>query len=358
MVFRGNGYCPGHITGFFSIYDHPSDPMKKGSRGSGVNLSLGALSIVALTPPDGKNDDELHLELNVHGDDEFKINEDLYKEVLMDLLPEGGKGWAVSLRVRLQLPVGQGFGMSGAGGMATSMAVWDALHSRIKIWDRRIRFGAERETYFSQGDRPQKMHEIYNTILRDRDGESRVPINYGDCVKASHKADISIMGGLGDVVAQARGGVTVRLAPGVPPYGDIHNLLLNVDKPTKVVSIIAGDPITTSSILSEKDHRERINKAGKNALRNILMSPTSDRFMKESRIFSDQSGLQTDEVREIMEIGDEADRTSMIMIGNSAFSLISGEDMKSRVKKLEGAWEGRGNIITTDIDTFGARPIY
>jgi len=48
MILRGNGFCPGHITGFFTIHDEGSNVLKKGSRGAGVNLSLGVMSMVAL----------------------------------------------------------------------------------------------------------------------------------------------------------------------------------------------------------------------------------------------------------------------------------------------------------------------
>ena len=357
MVLRGNGYCPGHITGFFSIYDRPKEVSKKGSRGAGVNLSQGAIAIAAFTPPDN-SDDDLFIELNLSGNEGFRINEDIYRNVLKQLLPNEGKGWAVSLRVRLQLNIGQGFGMSGAGALATSMAVWDAFHSHVKVWDRKIRFGAEREEFFSPRDVNRQMDDLYRTILERRDGEENIPVHYRDCVYAAHSADISTMGGLGDVVAQARGGFEIRLSPGLPPSGDIHNLVINLDRPQKVVILCMGKPVSTSSVLSDNDLRDSINRSGKIALRNLLFQPSIEEFMKESREFTLNSGLANEGLKEALRRGESIENVSMVMIGNSLFSVIDGENVDRRSEELKNIWSEYGKVSTCDIDTFGARPIY
>ena len=138
MVLRGSGFCPGHITGFFSYYDTAKDPWKRGSRGAGVNLDTGVIVICALVPPeDDVEKGDLSLELNVSGMGDKEPNSELYSRVLMDLLPDEGRGWAVSLRVRIQLPAGRGFGMSAAGALATAVSLWDAFHSHLPKWDRK-----------------------------------------------------------------------------------------------------------------------------------------------------------------------------------------------------------------------------
>jgi pantoate kinase len=48
----GKAFAPGHTTGFFEIRDMHRELLKKGSRGSGVCLSKGAITKVVLEPSD------------------------------------------------------------------------------------------------------------------------------------------------------------------------------------------------------------------------------------------------------------------------------------------------------------------
>ena len=50
MLLRGIGFCPGHVTGFFSIHDGDKNPLKNGSRGAGVALNSGVMVNTVLTP--------------------------------------------------------------------------------------------------------------------------------------------------------------------------------------------------------------------------------------------------------------------------------------------------------------------
>ncbi|HHD16061.1 MAG TPA: hypothetical protein ENK47_05075, partial [Euryarchaeota archaeon] len=97
MILRGNGFCPGHITGFFSIHDSGKDLLRIGSRGAGVNISLGALCLAAVEPP-GDTTEPMELKVNIKGGGSFESNEKLYRDVLTALLPDSGMGWKVSLR--------------------------------------------------------------------------------------------------------------------------------------------------------------------------------------------------------------------------------------------------------------------
>jgi pantoate kinase len=358
MVLRGNGFCPGHVTGFFSIHDRSTEISGRGSEGAGINLTMGAFAIATLDPPKEGNDDDLHLELNIHGDDDFKIDPNIYKGVLTRLLPDRGSGWAVSLRVRLQLPVGQGFGMSGAGAMATSIALWDAFHSHLKVWDRKIRFGAERERFISQGVNVGELDEFYSKILNRKDDDIGVSINYGDCVSAAHHVDVEVRGGLGDVVAQARGGIEVRLSAGIPPQGKIRNVLMGSNDNRKFVAVCVGKPIKTGDILTEPILKRGINRFGKMALKNFMSSPSMDRLIAESRNFSLKSGLSSSEIDSAIMSLEGREKASMMMIGNSAFTVIEGKNADKRVEHVERMWRDLGNIYICDIDTPGSRPVY
>jgi pantoate kinase len=111
-------------------------------------------------------------------------------------------------------------------------------------------------------------------------------------------------------------------------------------------------------VLSDRNIRDKINRSGKIALRNLLFSPSVDALMKESRDFTEKSELASEEVKRAMKSGDSIENTSMVMIGNSVFSVIDGEDIDRRAQELCDIWSEYGKVTSCDVDTFGARPIY
>ncbi|MFO8051912.1 MAG: hypothetical protein R6V01_09495 [Thermoplasmatota archaeon] len=399
MSLRGIGFCPGHITGFFSVHDKAKEIMSRGSRGAGVDLSLGAMSNLVLVPPEKEGSREsMTLKLAVNGVSDFEPDARIYGSVLEQLLPDKGKGWEARLRVTLQLPVGQGFGMSGAGAMSTAVAVWEALYTDVPEWDRRLRFKAQQESYFSLECGKFKMRplkrrltshvEIYKGNLKknvtpvgssgkasgmlEEGGEVRSakrwleksqaeedmgPVSYRDLVSAAHRTDILVRGGLGDVVAQARGGVEMRLAPGIPPFGEVHTVPINIDAPPQVAYLIVGDRMETSSVLGNRTKRKKINEAGETALKGLLEDPTPRRMLKESSQFSRSSKLQSMEVRgALTEVQDFTD-ASQIMIGNSVFAFVGGSLGADQREKVMETWGRRGKVEVCDIDLMGARPV-
>jgi pantoate kinase len=396
MVLRGNAFCPGHITGLFSVHDDTELFLGKGSRGSGVSVSLGALVNLALhRPEETGTKDSLVLDLNVRGLDQFPVDEMIYRQALTELLPENGAGWKAVVRVSLQLPVGQGFGMSAAGALATTVAVWEALHSELPRWDRKFRFQAQQEQFFSMRSdefrvRPlRKRITTHMEILQPTDFLStpiqpfgrpsgmlegsavREPkkwldesqavkpsesIRYADCVNVAHRIDIMRKGGLGDVIGAARGGVEIRMAPGVPPYGEIHTIPIGLDSVPSVVASVVGSPIETKTVLTSHVKRERIQGAGESALKRLMESPSTERMMAESRQFSIESGLHSLQVRSALSEADQFTTASQIMLGNSVFALLNPKDPE-RLKKVQEIWARKGKVFTMEVDLHGARPV-
>jgi pantoate kinase len=398
MTMRGMGFCPGHITGFFSIHDDVKEILARGSRGAGVNLALGAFSAVTLNPPEkaGKKD-PISFKLAVKGVNDFKVDPRIYGSVVEALLPDRGMGWEVNVRINLQLPVGQGFGMSGAGALSTAVAVWEALYSNITPWDRKLRFKAQQEKFFSMktGEfkvKPLKRRLVDRTEIWSGKGTELDPvkstgkasgmmqegggvkqaapwlnksqaeenmgmITYVDLIMSAHRADILTKGGLGDVVAQARGGIEMRLAPGIPPFGEVHTIPVNLDSPPSVALMTIGDPIDTKTVISNKMKRDLINAAGETALKNLMKDPTPERLMEESSQFSRLSRLQSLTVKgALMEVRKDA-LASQIMVGNSVFAFVGGTAGLDQKKAVIDTWKKRGDVEVCDIDLMGARPI-
>ncbi len=142
-------FAPGHITGFFEICS-ADDPALAGSRGAGLCLTRGAVSVV--------DRHTSRTSVTVDGDPGGSVTKDAIR-LLTDR--------PVEAQITLELPQSQGFGMSAAGTLATAIAVAD----------------------------------LYG-LPRDR------------AVRAAHVAEVQHATGLGDVVPSATGGIEIRETPG------------------------------------------------------------------------------------------------------------------------------------------------
>lgn len=248
-------FAPGHVTGFFTV-DRADDPMEAGSRGAGMALADGVT--VSVRPAD---------ERSVHLDD-VSVDVDAVEAVLDALRA------TVAVRVETSLPLGAGFGTSGAMALATALATNDVL------------------------DRGLSVDEI--TAL-------------------AHGAEVQANTGLGDVVAQACGGVPIRLEPGAPRY----NQLDGVPTPPREVEYLSLGELATAEIIGEDT--ERITAAGRRALSTLVDEPTMARFMETARTFSREAELLTEDVRSVItDVTEAGGDAAMAMLGETVIALDSG----------------------------------
>ena len=246
-------FVPGHITAFFSA--HPADdPSRAGSRGAGFTLSHGVE--VRVEPGEGS--------LSVNGE---RLTVPPVGRVLDALGVEG------RVTAETPLPLGAGFGVSGALALGTALSA--------------------------------------NAVFECGRSEN-------DLITVAHCAEVESGTGLGDVVAQARGGIPVRLEPGGPAFGALDG----VPTPSRVEYLTFGDR-STEAILSEDT--TRLSAAGNRALEDLVDSPTLSRLMAASRTFASEADLLTERVAAavdaVREAGGEA---SMAMLGETVFALETG----------------------------------
>lgn len=247
-------FVPGHVTGFFS--SHPDDdPSKAGSRGAGLTLTDGVT--VRLTP-------DRHSRTTLNG-----------AEITVEPVEHVRETLSAPARVEAttDLPLGAGFGVSGALALGTALAANQAF------------------------DRQLSENEL---------------------IGVAHAAEVRSGTGLGDVVAQARGGVPIRLEPGGPE----HNRLDGVPASSRIEYVTFGE-LSTESVLS--GDTDRLSDAGLESLSILLEEPTLPTLLFASRRFAREADLLTDRVREAVEdvsaVGGEA---SMAMLGRTVFALGSG----------------------------------
>lgn len=298
-------FCPGHVTGLFVIHDEDPDPLRRGSRGAGFSLAQGVLTFVEVEPSDA-----LHVEILV---DKEPAEAPVTREAITNLLREAVRDGKVALnrdaprgsrakiRVRawcdVHLPVSQGFGMSAAGALSSTLALARCL----------------------------------------RMGRS-------DALRAAHAADVTQRGGLGDVVGASIGGFEIRTAAGVPPYGSVTNFLGYGD----AVLCIVGGGLETKSVLQDPARRAAINAAGSRRLGELLKAPSLDAFLHKSQEFARESGLLTPALDRAMHAARPFGAASMSMLGNSLFAF-------GNVPRLVDALSPFGEVRVVPVSEAGAR---
>ena len=251
---EAEAFVPGHVTGFFTIH-RDDDPTKAGSQGAGLTLTDGVT--VTVRPAE---------ETSVRCND-VPVEMDAVETVLETL--------QATARVDGQtpLPIGSGFGVSGAMALGTALAVNEAF-------DRRL--------------------------------------SENELVTIAHGAEVQAGTGLGDVVAQARGGVPIRLEPGGPQ----DNLLDAIPARGPVEYHTLGELSTADVISGDTD---LLDQAGKRSLSRVVEEPTLSSFMRASRQFAREAELLTPDVRDvILDVNEAGGDASMAMLGKTVFAIDGG----------------------------------
>lgn len=252
-------HAPSHITGFFAARRH-DDPLKAGSIGCGLTLDLGAETTVeaaAMT------------EIFLNG----SLSEAPVSRYVVDRLARS----PVRVQTRLDMPLGSGFGASGAGALGCAYAL---------------------NSLFDLG------------LLANQ------------AAAVAHSAEVLNRTGLGDVIAQNTGGLVVRLEAGSPGIGKVDRIPI---PPTRIDYVVRG-PISTREVLSDPAAMKEINKAGEAAVKELLARPTLKEFMRLSARFTKQIGLASPWALDAIETVESAGGlASMIMLGDAVFSIGGAE---------------------------------
>jgi len=273
MIARA--FAPGHVTGFFVIKDRHRDIRKKGSLGAGFCLSKGAITIVNL-----RKSTQQKIEILINGK---KSGAEVSRYVAKKIL--GEKKYHAIIKSTLQLPVSQGFGMSGAGALSTGIAVNRALKSNLP----------------------------FNKI-----------------VEIAHESEIKNKTGLGDVVAEGAGGVEMRIKEGLPPFGEIKRIKWNHD----IVLCVLGRGIKTGAVLNNPGYRRKINRYGVMCMKEMMNKPTIENFFNLSYDFASKTGLANKKIIKAIEESKKYGMASQAMLGNSVFAVGNTKKLVKTLKNF------------------------
>ena len=256
---KAKAFAPGNLSCVFKIIPHPK-PTEMHSLGMGFTITEGVVVTVS--------QDSSQTTVQFNGSE---IRFPTVVSVVQKLTSQ-----PMRIEIDSPLPLGCGFGLSGAASLATTYAL--------------------------------------NAILELGKSEEELAMT-------AHVAEVENRTGLGDVCAQYHGGCLVKLKRGYPLAAE------RLPIPAQPIYYRYFSSIQTKTILESAERRERINSAADETLQALekLAKAESVDFnacIRLSKQFSLNSGLLEDTrvqetIREIEAAGGVA---SMIMLGNAVFS--------------------------------------
>ncbi len=288
MVSQGEAFCPGHVTAFFEVVEDP-DPRRKGSRGAGLSLSLGVTTVARV-----RESTRPSLEILVNGKrTKAEVTEIAARKVL------GDRAYEVKLLSDSPLPVSQGFGVSAAAALSTTLALDDALG-----------LGLPRD----------------------------------ELVALAHVADVERGTGLGDVVPASLGGMDLRLKPGAPEHAEVRRFEVRRD----LLLAVVGPQLLTRSVIRDPAKVAAINARGGACVDAFARGPTLERLFELGSRFAEETGLASPTVLEVVRASRMFGRATMAMLGNSIFAEAGREELATLYLKF-------GTLLRCEVDNQGAR---
>jgi pantoate kinase len=248
-------FAPAHISGIF-IINLRKDAALSGSMGCGICLENGAITTV-----------------RPYDETIIKINGTICEAATTLAAIKNLTSEPVLIDTTLDIPVGYGFGASGAGALSAALALNEALSLDL--------------------------------TLKDLAG-------------AAHCAEVTNRTGLGDVTGMTFGGIVVRKKAGAPFTGIIDKIPCRNTK----ISWISFNEISTKSVLSDDLKINSINKAGKAKLKELLKKPTLENLFNQSRGFATEIGFMSQKVKDAIEAVEAAGGlASQAMLGDTVFAI-------------------------------------
>jgi len=284
---KATAFAPGHISAFFEPKYYHQDFTRSGSRGAGINVSLGAVSHVIVLEGQNQN-----IDITINN---VKTDAAVTKRAVQHLI--GNTPLDISIHITLDLPLSQGFGMSAAGTLSSSIALAKILQ-----------------------------------------------IPKENAIKAAHIAEVEFRTGLGDVIASSFGGIELRREAGLPPWGTIEHIPGDFD----VVLCIIGKEIDTKTVLSNPVKLQEIGSYGRYCIKKLIEHPSIENLFYLSHLFTKKIGLADEKVLKAIDEANTCGMGSMCMLGNSVFCIGNTEELCTRLSKF-------GQVYVCPIDKYGAQ---
>jgi len=184
-------------------------------------------------------------------------------------------GYDGGVKVESDLPLGCGFGLSGAIALATALEINEKL-------------------------------ELNRSLFQIAD--------------LAHEAEVLNRTGLGDVTTQCHGGFVVRKVASCPSRCLVDRYLWNVEVEFLIMGEIETDEILEGNLKS-------LYEIGRESMKEFLRRPTMENLFRVSKDFSIKTGFADDEIIDVIEaVESRGGYASMMMIGRGVFAVGGGLD--------------------------------
>lgn len=294
-------FVPGHITGLFCIMDDPSDPLYRGSIGAGFSIAAGTQTTVKVS-------DKTKVPRTRTVYNSNTIDAEVTEMVVQRVLDEYNQMLSVDVTHISQLPIGVGYGASGAGALGTALSLSSLLDSTF---------------------------------------------DYTRAAQHAHCAEVLNHTGLGDVISQTVGGIEIRAKPGAPGIGST----IGVDYPQDASIVLAGSRSPAlKRVLTTPESKRRINRAGEGLIDRLIEHPTLDNIVEASKQFASEADLETPRIKRVLaDLSSSGfDMASMVMLGDSVFCICSPNDTSSITAIFKNYWSS-DEILVTSFSSSGGR---
>jgi pantoate kinase len=215
--------------------------------------------------------------------------------------------YRINVEHQVEVPIGAGFGTSGAAALSLALA----------------------------------LNDVFELGMSDT-----------EAAQIAHTAEIKCKTGLGTVIAEASGGLEVRIKPGAPGIGEIKKIPVQEDY--MIVCLISG-PLPTKEFLTNAEICKRVNGFGGELINGIIERPSVSTFMHSSRQFAERTDMITDRIRKVLDIVDKHNIIcSMPMFGETVFTIIE-EEYLQQILAIFNTHNSDRRILVSAIDFEGAR---
>jgi pantoate kinase len=257
---RAETFVPGHISCVFRPVKGES-PETTGSLGFGIRLDMGCHASVGL-----RDDGVVSIRIN---------GEECEADITRCALDSIRRGHGLDVDLVHDLPLEQGFGSSASGTLAAALCAADLLC-----------------------------------------------IDRSEAVAATHRAECTLGGGLGDLLAiECPSGVPLRTVAGPPcDIGRCEDTGLGFRELTLVVF---DETLSTPSVLGDPGMMRRIESEGDKAMSSFRADPSLGTLFESAKAFSEGIGLESERMKDALRtIREGGGRAGMCMLGNSIYSDV------------------------------------
>ena len=295
-------FAPAHITGVFQIQDAKPDSISMGSRGAGVSLTHGVTTRVRAVP---SHKEEYSIWINGVNADSACVS----KWVACKFQEFTKERYAIKIEHDVQVPIGSGFGTSGAAGLGLSLALNDALN---------------------------------------------IGLTKIEAAQVAHEAEIFCGTGLGTVSGETFGGIDLRLREGAPGVGVIKQIKVNGEN--AITAQHFGD-MSTERALKNLALRHKINSVSGKLIAALNNNRTLENFLRCSRWFSRTLGLMSRRVeRAVIHASEHGYICTQAMFGDTVFTITKQNEV-DEISRILAETNPGGRILTANIDVQGVRLI-